>query len=107
MNAAVECLFTTVVNTKGTKLPAPWLPPHGRIMEVDEEVSVFGGVEALVARNHNNTNRTQKGLFYCLENEFVQIKKTASVVLFDAVAETTKVLRLNSTTLGTINPCWA
>ena len=52
-----SCLFSTVKNTSGGRKTYGFLPPHGRTLEADEELTVFGNILESVIRNERVISR--------------------------------------------------
>lgn len=101
----VACLYTTVKNTSGVDNHFGFLPPHGVTLGADAEYSVAGDLVTRIA-NARDSERTMPSFEGCLDRTELVILHSPAVHLYDATTEEVKVLDLDNSTLGTIDPCW-
>lgn len=104
--ADVECLYTTMRNISGQTLFFGFIPPHGKSMADDEEVSFWGDIYERMTKLTPN-DRAEKSLEYALTNCLIEIVKGPAVHLYDTTLATTQILDLDNDTLAAIDPCWA
>lgn len=104
-----SCVFSVVKNASGGKKKFGFLPPHGRELDDDEEFTCFGSILEAVANANGDrvTSRRHMIAFEAaLERGDIEIVSTPAPILQDQTSGLTKMLRLNSGALGTIDPCW-
>jgi hypothetical protein len=106
MARTTECLYSTVQNTSGATRKFSFLPPHGRELADDGQLTFVGHVADAIKRNQFNSKRCEDALIAALEAGDLEIVKTPNPVLFDANNAETKMLRLDSGTLYASDPCW-
>src|SRR4051812_14218942 len=99
---ATECLYTTVINLSGGERVFGFLPPHGKRLDVGEQISVRGNLVDQIAKNE----RRSKGLERALENQHLAIIETPAVHLVDATSGVVRQLHLAGGALGVVDPCW-
>ena len=56
----VTCMYSTVKNISGVSKNFPFLPPHGRTLAADEEVTVFGSILEAITRSNDRFGRTEQ-----------------------------------------------
>jgi hypothetical protein len=108
MADSVECLFTTVKNVSGSEKYFGFLPPHGKRLAANEEVTILGDLVTRVARSgpHSYTKRPGDALQRALLADLLVIMKTPAVHLYDETLDETKALSLDNGSLGVVDPCW-
>ncbi len=87
-----------------------FLPPHGRELAANEEFTVFGNILDVIATRNGDrvTSRRHIQSFEAAINDgSLVIVHTPNPILQDATTGVTKMLRLNSSALGAVDPCWA
>ncbi len=106
------CLYSTVRNVSGQTMKFGFLPPHGRELAADEEVTVFGDIREAVVRNQRNTSQHHvKGLIRALDGtndtggRLLAIINTPAVFLFDETDGQTVTLICDNATLDVATPC--
>jgi hypothetical protein len=104
----VSCLYSTVRNTSGLPRFFGFLPAHGRRLLADEEFTVFGDIrEAVINGAERVTSRRSMHAFEsAIERGDMEIVNTPAVIFKDTVTGASKMLKLTSGVLGTIDPCW-
>ncbi len=104
------CLFSTVKNISGIAMNFPFLPPHGKKLDNNEIVTVFGSIlEAISRSNDRFGNRDQNGLLQALERDWLEIQNTPAPILLDEVVtgdDAVKTIGLNNGSLVVNDPCW-
>lgn len=107
MPMATSCLFSTVKNTSGKRMFFAFLPPHGRWLAADEEMTIFGDIRDQVGNNGPTRRQARIDAFQdSIEAGNLQIVSTPSPILVDSVSGDSKSLTLTSGTLGVEDPCW-
>lgn len=97
----VEDFYTTVVN--GDKeMYYGFLPPHGRTLAANEEITFFGSYDSWFARLGMSHQMKERSFLDAIDQGALSIKRSPSVHLFDGTA--TKVLTLSGSTLGSALP---
>lgn len=103
----VTCLYSTVKNISGNTLKFPFLPPHGRELDNNEEVTVFGSIlEALTRSNDRFGGRDQAALEECLGRDWIEIRNTPHPILTDETTEDLKMIILDNGSLAVADPCF-
>lgn len=103
----LTCLFSTVKNVSGITMNFPFLPPHGRSLTNNEEVTIFGSIlEAVTRSNDRFGKRDQQGLQDALEKDWLEIRNTPAPILTDEVDGDLKTIGLNTGALVLNDPCW-
>src|SRR5688572_21991290 len=98
-----ECLYTTVRNVSGEERAFGFLPPHGRRLADDEQISIPGHLADYVA---GKNRRSLQALEACVEAGDLIIMRTPAVHLYDPTLDVIKVLDLEDGDLGVVDPCW-
>ena len=102
-----SCLYSTCRNTSGVAKIFGFLPPHGKQLAAGEEMTVFGDIRQAIIRFERTESRRNIIAFEAaIQRKDLLIVNTPNPILEDEATETTKMLRLNSGTLGVIDPCW-
>lgn len=103
-----RCLYSTVKNTSGRRMTFGFLPPHGRSLAANEEMSIFGDVkQALIRHDRHEARRSIIAFEQSLLRGDIEIINTPAVVLKDdSNPGVTKILRLRNGTLGVMDACW-
>jgi len=104
--APVDCLYTTVQNTSGAEAVFSFLPPHGRTMAAQEQLTVAGN---LVDRLAVKTSRRQfQALERALAAGVIAIIATPSVIVYDDTIASGQPLDPQAVGFaGMVDPCWA
>lgn len=105
-----NCLYSTVKNTSGGSRVFSFLPPHGRTLANNEELTLFGDIRAAVGGNqgaeYSVRRRGMAGLEAAIASGDLQILETPAQLLVDTVTGATKMLAINNGTVNDVDPCW-
>lgn len=101
----VDCLYTTVMNTSGREAVFSFIPPHGRRMAADEQLTVAGNMVDRLAKQ--TSNRNFKALERALDSGALTIVSTPTVFVYDADDDTTHGVGIAGGALGEVDACWA
>jgi len=101
-----DCLYTTVKNVSGKERVFGFLGARGKRLAANEVATLPGNLI-----NHLGDGSWSVRRFRALErslkdNESLEIVSTPSVHLYDAETDDTKLLELESGSLGVVDPCW-
>jgi hypothetical protein len=104
----VSCLYTTIVNSSGSRNTFGFLPPHGRTLDAGEQFTIIGDLAGSVIRNNRAGGlRNLQALERAIEQGHLEIVHTPAPILV-APNGTTKMITLdNSSALVVSDPCWA
>ena len=104
----VTCLQSVVKNISGQKKRFPFLPPHGRELAINGEMTVFGSILEAISRSNDRFGRTNQDAFEeALRRDWLEIRSTPSPILLDEVTpDLIKFIGLNSGSLVVNDPCW-
>lgn len=106
----LTCIFSTVRNISGVKKNFPFLPPHGRELAVDEEITIFGNVlESLSRSNDRFGTRDQDAFQETLKRDWLEIRNTPAPIFTDEVTtgdDAVKTLGINTGSVVVNDPCW-
>lgn len=104
------CLYSTVKNTSGKTRTFGFIPPHGRVLDADEEYSIFGDIRNALGGNrgseHSVHRRDMAAFEAALAAGDMQILATPAQVLIDSDTGDSKIIGLDAGTLSDIDPCW-
>lgn len=78
------CLFTIVKNVSGGRKHFGFLPPHGRWLDDEEELHVFGDINAAI--NHGAGHRrkhTQNAFGAAVNDGDLEIVSTNCAIIYD------------------------
>ena len=108
--SGAECLYSTVRNIGLTGKFFGFLPPHGRRLACNEEITVFGEVKDYLQRFTPN-ERAKRSLEVALAGDATYAKtlvivNTPSVHLYDATLDVTRILTLDNGSVSLADPCW-
>jgi hypothetical protein len=109
MPVDTSCLFSTVRNSSGGRKKFGFLPPHGRELDADEEMTIFGNVLEAVANANGDRATSRRHMIAfeaAIERGDIEILATPAPIFTDATTGANKMMRLNNGTLGTLDPCW-
>lgn len=113
---STDCLYTTVKNISGKTMIFGFLPPHGKELTDDQEVTVLGDiVEAVVRGNRATSKRNHDALLNALSgtdvggSPLLQIKKSPSPYFYNEDDSTSYILKVEDNagnpTVGTDPTC--
>lgn len=104
--ADTSCLYTIIKNISGGPLDAPYVPPRGRSLDADEEVSI----PFLAFAGFDHKGRLRDNILAALEDHLnegkITILKSFSPVVQDTVTDLPRVLTVASGTIDTLGACW-
>lgn len=100
------CLFSVVKNVSGVKKRFTCLPPHGRELDANEELSIFGSVLEAVNRGDRYGDRWMNGLEAAVENGDLEIRALPKPILVDELTPDVKMVSLIGGSLTLEDPCW-
>lgn len=103
---ATTDLYTTVRNTSGAEVVAGFLPPHGRTLAIDEDVTIFGDVWDQLTKGGRPCKRLQAAFEQALTDGVIEIITSPAQFLQDVSTEAVKVLALDAGVLGVADPAW-
>jgi hypothetical protein len=102
-----SCLYSTVKNASGGKKKFGFLPPHGRELDVDEELTVFGNILEAITRMERVTSRRHiQALERAIDAGDLVIVNTPNPILQDVSTDDIKMLQLDGGSLTTVDACW-
>ena len=99
---ASASLCTTIVNNSGYTRSFPLLPPHGRRLAPNEQVSIPGDLRTLLAPHKRNFDALET----LLSSGDLAILATPAPVLYDATLDVVKVIALDDGELGVADPSY-
>jgi hypothetical protein len=104
---AAACLYTTVRNISGKVLFFGFLPPHGKKLDIGEEITIPGTIHSYFARPtyHGRHQRSFESAV-AGDNPTLAIVKTPAVHVFDEVLDRTYILKLHNGSFIKADPCW-
>lgn len=100
------CLYSTVQNISGSAKTFGFLPPHGRTLDDQEEMTVIGPITEAITRGRQASERMLQSFVNAVEDGYLLIKSTNVPILYDEALDVVKMLRLNNGSLGTHDACW-
>ena len=108
MAQTTECLQSTVKNTSGGVLKFSFLPPHGRELADDAELTLDGHLVEAIRRTggYVASLRHIAGLKAALEAGDIEIVKTPNPVFYDPTNDETKMLKIDAGVLYAADGCW-
>jgi len=101
-----SCLMSVLRNTSGQLKTFGFIPPHGKKLAVNEEISVFGNILEAVNRGDRFGNRHMNALLDALDRGDITIVSTPAPILFDETNQTSHILVVDGGTLSIADPCW-
>ena len=102
-----SCLYSTVKNASGGRKKFGFLPPHGRELAADEELTVFGSILEAVTRNQRVTSRRNiQALERAVDAGDLIIINTPNPILQDIDTDDIKMLQLDGGSLAAVDACW-
>lgn len=106
----LTCIYSTLRNISGVAKNFPFLPPHGRSMAVDEEVTVFGNILEALTRSNDRFGKTDQDAFEeALRRDWLEIRNTPSPIFTDEVTtgdDAVKTIAINTGSVVVNDPCW-
>lgn len=110
MSQDTHCLFSTVRNNTAGRILFGFLPPHGRELAAGEEFTIFGNVVDMIATRRGDrvsSRRDIQAFEAAISRGDLVIVHTPAPIFQDQTTHAIKMLRLNSGSLGVVDPCWA
>lgn len=110
VQADTSCFYTIVKNLSGVRRTFGFLPPHGRTLDPDQELAIFGNllqsVGSIAGAEHSVRRRAQAALEASIENGDLEIVSTPSMILRDTQTGAVKTVKLTNGALVVDDPCW-
>jgi hypothetical protein len=107
MSRDTTCLYSQVKNVSGAARHFGYLPPHGRDLDANEEMLVWGSVLEAVQRS---VDRDGPRHYQALENDVatavLEIRKLPNPILLDAGTEDMQMLEIINGEIRMVEPCW-
>jgi hypothetical protein len=101
------CLFSTIKNTSGGEKHFGFLPPHGKTLDANEEITVFGDIANLVRRNAGHHNlRAQNALAQAIADGDLTVVSTPCVIVYDEADLASYRIGSNNATFEVYEPNW-
>lgn len=102
------CLQSTIRNISGQKKRFPFLPPHGRELAINGEMTVFGNILEAISRSNDRFGRTNQDAFEeALRRDWIEIRNTPAPIFLDEVlADSVMTIGLNNGSFVVNDPCW-
>lgn len=100
------CTMSVVRNTSGAARRFTFLPPHGRKLANNEELTVFGSILEAVNRGDRFGRRSMDALDFALSRGQLEIKSLPHPILTDVSNGTVKMIDLSAGALIVVDPCW-
>lgn len=100
-----ECLYSVLKNTSGGELIASCLPPMGKTLAANEEISIAGHVLEAILREKPKSSVT--AFMTALTTGLLDIISTPAPILYDATADRSMALKLDNGILYMVDPCWS
>jgi len=94
------CLYSTVKNTSGIRMRFGFLPPHGRELDVDEELSIFGFVAELLDA------QGAKAFQRAIDAGYLEILDTPNPIVQDAATAVVQMVRTDNGSITVADTCW-
>jgi len=105
-----SCFYSTVKNTSGGRRRFGFLPPHGRELDADEEITVWGDVRQAITQLRGpefaSARRDINAFDAAIARGDILVVETPSPILLDATTNASKILQLDDGTLSVADPCW-
>ena len=101
-----SCLVTTLKNASGQEKFFGFIPPHGKRLDADEEINVFGDIKEAVNRGDRFGNRNMQALLDALDRGDIEIISTPLPIAFDETLQVSKVMGIDNGALYLSDPCW-
>lgn len=104
-----SCLFSVVKNTSGGRKNFPFLPPHGKVLDANEEYAVFGSIQSAIQNGVDRVSSRQniRSFERAIGLGNLVIVHTPAVIV-ESPNGTIKMLHMaNGGTLSATDPCWA
>lgn len=104
--AVADCLNTRLKNISGGTLNFSYLPPHGRVLADDGAIEIAGDLMTYFHTGGRMNKRKLDAFIADLEAGRLAVVHTPNPILFDYANTISKMLRLNSGTLSSADPCY-
>lgn len=98
-----SCLYSTVKNTSGGTLTFSYLGEHGRSLANNGTFTEMGDIRDTIARKGA---RAKTAFDSDVGEQRLTIVSTPSPILFDTVANDSKILSSSGGTVSGVAPCW-
>ena len=102
------CLVSTLKNNSGGTKKFGFIPPHGKELEDQEEINVFGQITEAVNRGDRFGNRNMNAFLDSLDAGDIVLQSTPLPIGFAETADDSKVIGVNTngTDVELTDPCW-
>lgn len=104
---AEGCLFSKVKNVSGATKHFGFLPPHGRTLEDDEEIFVFGNIFDAIYRNAGHrSKRVQDALATALNDGDLELISSPCTIIYDETDLASYRIGIDNATPIATTPDW-
>ena len=101
-----SCLVSVLRNTSGQRKTFGFIPPHGKTLAANEEISVFGNILEAINRGDRFGNRHMNALLDALDLGLITIVSTPAPILFDETLQTSHILGIDNGNVVISDVCW-
>lgn len=106
MSKDTTCMYSVIRNVSGGTKNFPWIPPHGRELAANAEVSIFGSILEAVNRGDRFGPEPMDSLEAAVERGDIEIRTLPKPILMDELLDDVKVISLVNDALVLEDPCW-
>lgn len=113
MAVETACLYSSVKNVSGKTMQFPFIPPHGKELDDEEQVSVPGDIrQTILSRTPGrNCKRRFDAFVRALGNNdtntaYLQLISTPAPVVWDETDEVPMILSGDNGAPLLLSPCW-
>lgn len=102
-----SCLYTVVRNISGQRRRFSFLPPHGRVLDPNQEFSIIGSLTDAIARLDVTPHRRKlKSFLKAVADGHLAVVRAPNPVLRAPNGNVRMLSINNSNNVVVENPCW-
>jgi len=101
-----SALYTTVRNTSGGVAKLGFIPPHGKSLANNADVTVFGDIWDRMTKGGRLNERARASFEAALLSGDIEVIKSPALLVQDSSTLEVKQVSLTGGTLGVSDPSW-
>jgi hypothetical protein len=101
-----SCLYSTIKNTSGAAMRFGYIPPHGKRLTANQEVTVLGHIMEAVNRGDRGGSRFMNALIDDVQAGRLKIVETPNPVFYDETLHQSSMITIVNDVVTVVDPCW-
>jgi hypothetical protein len=103
-----NCMYSVFKNTSGVRKTFGFLPPHGRTLDPDEEMAIFGDAYSMITQGIERSDARRKIMAFeaAKDRGDIDIVQQPNPILSDMVTQEPVMLSVAGGVVSAGPPCW-